>query len=130
MSEKKKIILINILLIGITIIIALILLLIFNIHNNSNNNLKAEIWYENNLIETIDLTNVEDNVIKDIKLKDDLMITIEYQKNAIRVISAPCITHECEKMGWTSSLTKPIICMHLHYKIILKQNNADIDVVI
>lgn len=127
MTKEKRIAIIVILsLIFLEIIGAILVVTI----GNKKDNLYAEIWYENKLIEEINLSKIEDLKTKEVKLKDDLYIKIEYKKNAIRVVDAPCHTRECIKTNWISSVNKPIICMDLHYKIILKQANNNVDVII
>ena len=115
------------LIIGISIIAGILLL----INNNKKvDQMYAKIYFENELIEVIDLTKASENIIKDIKLNDELTIKVEYKYNAIRTIEAPCHTKECIKMNWTSSVNKPIICMDLHYKIVIERTVDNPDVVI
>ena len=78
----------------------------------------------------LELLNVNGEKVKDIKLNDELTIKVEYKYNAIRTIEAPCHTKECIKMNWTSSVNKPIICMDLHYKIVIERTVDNPDVVI
>lgn len=127
-QEMKKAVLANAILILVVIVISLLLILFTNL--NKTNNLKAEIYFENNLIKTIDLSKVDKLIKEDLYLKDDLFITIEYKKDAIRVISAPCHTHECVRTNWTSKPSKPIICLDLHYKIVIKGLGEEVDVVV
>ena len=124
---KKKIILANIILIVAIIITALILLLITRTANKQSKS--ATIWYQNNVIKTIDLSGVDGVVEEDIALDKNITIRISYKTGAIRVISAPCHTHDCIKTGWTSSSRKPIICLDLGYKIVLSDQD-EVDVVV
>ena len=127
-NTKKKVILANVILISVVVLVALIIILCTNL--KTSDNLKADIYYENKLIKTIDLSSVDKLEKEDIYLKEDLFITIEYKKDAIRVIDAPCHTHECVKTNWTSKPNKPIICLDLHYKIVLSKKGEEVDVVI
>ena len=124
---KKKIILANIILIVAIIVIALVLLLITRTKNDISKT--AMIWYQNNIIKTIDLSNVDGVVEEDIVLDENTTIRISYKTGAIRVLSAPCHTHDCIKTGWTTSSRKPIICLDLGYKIVLSDQD-EVDVVV
>ena len=124
---KKKIILANIILIVAIIITALILLLITRTTNKQSKS--ATIWYQNNIVKTIDLNNVDGVVEEDIALDENITIIISYKNGAIRVLSAPCHTHDCVKTGWSSSSRKPIICLDLGYKIVLSDQD-EVDVVV
>ncbi len=128
MTKEKKIALFIIL--GLVLIELVFTTIMIVMNKQNNNDLYAEIWYENKIIETIDLSSVSDNTVKTIVLKEDLYIKIEYKHNSIRVIDAPCHTKECVRTNWISSINKPIICMDLHYKILLKNHNDNVDVIV
>ena len=127
MSKEKRIALFICL--GLVLLEIIFMLIMINI-NKANDNVYAEIWCENRLVEQIDLNSINENIVRTIELKEDLFIKIECKHNAIRVIDAPCHTKECVKTNWISSMNKPIICMDLHYKIILKANKDNVDVVV
>lgn len=113
------------LLITVIVIISLTIILI-NKERNSNN-LKAQIWYEDTLVKEIDLNLVSKKTKEDITLPSGVVITIEYDHGRIRTDKAPCRTRDCINTGWVSNVNKPIICMDLHYKIVLIQNDMEVD---
>ena len=118
----------------IVLIIAIIAIVIVE-SNNHYDKLIASVWYQGTLIDEIDLSTISDenkifnktytfsNSI-DENVKDT--IKIEYKKNAIRIISSTCPKKICENTGWTSSSTKPIICMEYGFKIILNSDEYDV----
>lgn len=121
----------DILLGGAFLLFALIIFLVIRIGVNGEN-LTAQIWYEDEIIDTINLAN-QDKEEKKTKTyffeSGDFMI-VEYKYNSIRVISASCDNKDCVKQGWTSSVNKSLVCMDIHYKIVIISNYSDYDVVV
>lgn len=114
------------LLIFVVVLISLILIFVNKQRNSSN--LKAQIWYEDILVKEIDLTLVAKKTKEEVTLPSGDVIRIEYDRGKIRTDDAPCRTRDCINTGWVSNCNKPIICMDLHYKIILIQKDQDVDV--
>ena len=126
-SDKAKKIIPVIILISAIVIISLILLIVTR-HKKAEE-IVAKIYYENSVIYEVDLSKEDDVRTIEVELKEGLVIKIEVKKDAIRVIDAPCKRKDCMKMNWTSSPNKPIVCLDLHYMIILS-GKSDYDVVI
>ncbi|HOO68250.1 MAG TPA: NusG domain II-containing protein [Bacilli bacterium] len=83
----------------------------------------ANVYYENNIIKTIDLTIDATYTVEG--YNGD--VVIEVLDNKIRVTEENSPLHICSKQGWVSDGT-PIIC--LPNKIIIKiENNSDLDTI-
>lgn len=106
------------------ICILVVALIIFLINmNNKDSNVKAIVYYKDEVIYEIDLSEIDEEKEFDIYLDEVEYITVRVKHNAIRVIYANCKHKDCVRSGWTSSTNKPIICLDLGYKIIIKGNN-------
>ena len=104
----------------ISLLFIIISISIITLLSNKSENLKAEIWYKDNIIDVIDLSqvdNYEEN-IKEYNL-DNNIVKVKYKKNAIRVIDSTCPNHICEQAGYTTMVNKPIICMEIGFRIVL-----------
>ena len=129
MIEKNKKIFNDIILITSMILICLICFIIMILFTNSHSeDLTAEIYYQNELIDKITLNNNELSS-KTYTFEEDKII-IEYKNNAIRVKEASCPNQVCVNTGWTTNINKPIICMEIGFKIILRDSLSDYDVII
>ena len=124
----------DIILCAILLIIIVLSIIILNTVNNKSESLTAEIWLQGTLIEKIDLSNLDEN-LKTSSYKFDYygkekVIKVEYKHNAIRVVSSDCPGQICVDTGFSSSPNKPIVCMEYGFKIILKSNENEFDVVV
>ena len=93
------------------------------------NNLIANIYRENEIIETIDLSKEDESRTFTIDGYESLM-TIEVKHNAIRVNHSSCPHQDCVNMGWVNKTKQPIVCTYNHVSIILtgKQSQNDVEV--
>lgn len=108
-------------LIGIILTIALIMLICLNSIPKMKNGI-AKVYYDNQLIQTIDLNIDQTNIIQG--EKGD--IKIEVQNNQIRVVSETSEKHLCSKQGWIKNTTQSIVC--LPNKVVIKiENNSEAD---
>ena len=89
----------------------------------------AVIYYQNEVFDKIDLTSVEGVKEKEY-IFDGKKVIIEYETGKVRVKSAECHDHTCEKMGYTDSSTKPLICMDIGYVIRIETKDETFDVVV
>lgn len=120
--------LIEVILVSLIIVVSIVILVITRV-GAQKDNLIATVYYENKVIETIDLSKVSENTLIDICLHDSEYITVEVKKGAIRVVSANCKRGDCKRMGWATTSATPIICLDLHYKIVLS-GESEVDVVL
>lgn len=92
-----------------------------------NTNLVARIFFENNVVETIDLSKHEEN---------DYYIDGKHGKlhihthdGAIAVLESNCPHQDCVHMGYVSESGKPIICAYNAVSIIIDGNsNNDVEI--
>lgn len=130
MAKIKEFFLKNIyvfLLVFVICLVSTILIIVFHLEKDTSG--KAYVIYNDEVVCEIDLNDVSGTKEMDISLSSDVTITVEVKKGAIRVIRAGCKHQDCVRMGWTSSPSKPIICLDLNYKIVLS-GKSDVDVVI
>ena len=102
----------------ILLFVIVILLLIFNIFE-TNDSKEALVYYENDLLLTIDLS-IDEEYIVDGYNGD---VVIEVKDNKIRVKEETSPLHICSKQGFVDSVYEPLIC--LPNKIIIKLNNKE-----
>lgn len=106
-------------LIIIVLIIIISLFLIYLLNTNKAN--KAYVYYENELILTIDLNND-----KTYEVDGELgKVKIEVLNRQIRVVEENSPRHLCSKQGFISNSGQSIIC--LPNKIIIELPNNEID---
>ena len=116
-------------LLGLLVIIISISLMLTLLLKKDNDNIKAIIYYHNEVYDQIDLSNVKENTEIEYNF-DGTIVVIEYAHNKIRVKDAPCHDHTCVKMGWTSSTSKPLVCMDIGFVIRIETGNDNLDVVV
>ena len=95
----------------------------------SNNNLsKAYVYYDNKLIETLDLSSDE---IKQYTVKGyNGDVVIETSKNKVRVVEEESPRHLCSKQGWVTSSFEPIVCLPNKIIIKIESTKEDVDAVL
>ena len=69
--------------------------------------LRAEIWLDGVLVETVDLTALTEP--REIPVGEH--VTVLAEPGRVRVEHSDCPDKLCEKMGWSSSPAKPLICL-------------------
>ena len=89
----------------------------------------VDFYYKDELITEIDLSKETSEREFEIYLDSSEFIRVRVKKNAIKVVYANCRNHDCVRSGWTSSTNKPIICLDLGYKILIKGKD-EIDAVV
>ena len=69
--------------------------------------LRAEIWLDGVLVETVDLSSLTEE--REISVGEHVTVLVSPGK--VRIKHSDCPDKLCEKMGWTSSPAKPLICL-------------------
>ena len=108
----------------IVLIIILFIIIVISfifLYENKNNNI-ANVYYENNIIKTIDLN--KDNFYSVEGYNGEVII--EVKNNKIRVIEETSPYNLCSKQGFVTNTS--IIC--LPNKIIIKLEKSDIDAIV
>ena len=85
-------------------------LILFNVLSQKDD-LKALVYYDDNLVETIELDDLGEEVTIYKINAENGEVTIEAKHNAIRIVHANCDRSYCENVGFSSSTSKPIICV-------------------
>lgn len=122
--EKKKfrndfILILSLLLVAT---IALSLVLIFR----KKSNLIANVYVQNNIVETIDLSKKEDKHYYVDGLKGK--VHIHTHDGAIAILESNCPHQDCVKQGYVSETNHPIICAYnAVYIIINGQSINDVE---
>ncbi len=69
--------------------------------------LRAEIWLDGVLVETVDLSALTEE--REISVGEH--VTVLAAPGKVRIKHSDCPDKLCEHMGWTSSPAKPLICL-------------------
>ena len=99
---KKK----DLIVIGIILVICAIGYFVMGMMQGESNS--AEIYYKNEVVETVDLS-VNDTYT----LKGSYgSFSLEVKDGAYRATNVECPNHDCEKVGWvTTGSSKQIVCV-------------------
>lgn len=124
MKKYLKTHLIDFIIIISLLVLALVSLIIIE-SVSKNRSLKAEIYLKGELVLVVDLE--KETSEREIKLNDD--ITLMVKKGAIKVLENNCPSGYCISQGYSSSVSKPIICAYHGLYIKLISENSDVDVV-
>ena len=118
----------DIILVVVLLLISVIGLLMFNIFSEKED-LKAMIYVDENLVETIDLSKLGEEVTSYKIQGANGEVTIEAKYNAIRIVHANCPSSYCENLGFSDSTIKPIICVpnKVYIKLVSNSNKVDIE---
>ena len=111
----------DIILIGSILLISLIVFLIFKL-NSTDDNLKALVYYDNELILEVDLDNdsyiIHNNELVNKENNNEYIIkgreselTIIVDDNGIKVIDSGCSDRVCVNQGYISSSNRTITCL-------------------
>ena len=117
----------DIILVGIVLFVATLSLILFNVLSKKDN-LEALIYVNDELVETIDLSKLGDEVVEFRVDGEDGEVVIEAKYNAIRIVHATCPQSYCKKQGFSSSTHEPIICIPNKIYIKLVSNNGGVDI--
>ena len=100
----------DIILVGVILLIAIISLILFNVLSKKDD-LKALVYYDDVLVETIELSDLGEEIVVYNVNAENGEVVIEAKHNAIRIVHANCDQAYCENVGFSSSTSKPIICI-------------------
>ncbi|MDD2469782.1 MAG: NusG domain II-containing protein [Bacilli bacterium] len=89
---------------------------------------KAYVYYDNELVQTIDLSHDD---LKEYTIKGyNGDVVIETMKNKIRVKEETSPLHLCSKQGWVSSSLEPIVCLPNKVVIRIESSKEEVDAVV
>ena len=125
MKKYLKAHLVDLLIIAGLVIVALVSLIIINSIEKKDNT-KAEVYLKGELVLVVDLSKETDE--REIVINEH--ITLMVKKGAIKVKDNDCPSQYCVNQGYTSSLSRPIICAYHGLYIKITSNEEDVDVVV
>ncbi len=120
---------INDILLILGIILFIIVMIIIFKTGITGENLRAEVWHKDELIDEINLSSLFLKEKKEYDIEGHIII-VEYEKDTIWVAQSDCPNQICVKTGKSHSPTKPIICMEYNFRIVLKNNTNTYDLII
>ena len=85
--------------------------------------LRAEIWLDGELVETVDLAALTEE--REIPVGEH--VTVLAAPGRVRVLHSDCPDKLCEHMGWSSSPAKPIICLPNRVTVAVSGGRAESD---
>ena len=88
--------------------------------------LRAEIYLDGELVETVDLTALTEE--REIRVGEH--VTVLAAPGQVRIKHSDCPDKLCEHMGWTSSPAKPIICLPNRVTVAVSGGGAESDAVL
>lgn len=110
-------------------IFLIVIIIIITKTGITGENLTAEVWHENVMLDRINLSSIFTNGEK----KYDFLehhITIKYKKDIIWIDDADCQNKRCLEVGKISDPTSHIICSECNFRIIIKSNVNTYDVIL
>lgn len=112
--------------IGVAFILSLLCMLLLN--NIQSTNAVAKIYYDNKLVETIDLS-VDKVQTFEIEGYNGVVL-LETKKNAIRVVEEESPLHLCSQMGYIDSSYETIVCLPNKIVVKIEESKNEIDTVV
>ena len=88
--------------------------------------LRAEIWLDGVLVETVDLTCLTEP--REIRVGEHVAVLAE--PGRVRIEHSDCPDKLCEKMGWSSSPAKPLICLPNRVTVAVTGGREETDAVL
>ena len=88
--------------------------------------LRAEIWLDGMLVETVDLGALTEER----EIVVNAHVTVLAEPGRVRVEHSDCPDKLCEKMGWSSSPAKPLICLPNRVTVAVLGGRAETDAVL
>jgi hypothetical protein len=90
-----------------------------------NTDKQALVYYKNELVHTVDLTNHDYYSFS--VMGENGLVDIESENGKIRVVNEISPLHLCSKQGWVDSSYTPIVCLpnNVIIKIVEKEDNLD-----
>ncbi len=112
MKKRKFEIIIVLSLLAVSLLAALI------INLNSSSNTRADVYYNGEIIDTIDLSI--DNIYS---YEADYHVTLEVSSGAVRFVQSLCPDHLCEGFGYIRNPFENAVCMPAKVVVIVNENN-------
>ena len=88
--------------------------------------LRAEIWLDGVLVETVDLSALTEP--REIRVGEHVAVLAE--PGRVRILHSDCPDKLCEKMGWSSGPAKPLICLPNRVTVAVLGSGEEMDAVL
>jgi len=88
----------------------------------------ASIYFENSLVEVVDLSNTEPQRVLVKRGNSANIVEVEYGR--VRMYNANCHDQTCVRQGWVSGGLMPIVCLPNRVVIVFDTVDNDIDAVV
>jgi len=88
--------------------------------------LRAEIWLDGVLVETVDLRALTEE--REIAVNEH--VTVLASPGRVKVLHSDCPDKLCERMGWSSSPAKPLICLPNRVTVVVLGGGEETDAVL
>ena len=123
--DKKR--LRNDIILIVSLLLVAVVTLIVVLTTREKTNLVAKVYVQDQIVETIDLSNNEDNDYYVQGLKGQ--VHIHTHDGGIAVIESNCPHQDCVHMGYVKETNRPIICAYnAVYIIIVGQSINDVEI--
>jgi hypothetical protein len=87
---------------------------------------RAEIWLDGVLVETVDLASLTEE--REIRVNEH--VTVLAAPGKVRIKHSDCPDKLCERMGWSSSPAKPLICLPNRVTVVVAGGGEESDAVL
>ena len=118
--EKKK--LRNDIILIVSLLLVAIICLVVVLINSKKQNLVAKVYYQNEVVEVIDLSKKEESDYY-VQGKHGT-VHIHTHDGAIAIIESNCPHQDCVHTGYVNQTNKPIICAYNAVYIIIEGNTS------
>jgi len=126
---KKRMILLSIVIFAI--LLASVIGILWIQKDSTNKHIYAEIYRDDECIDTIDLTNVDKPYQITYTYGEDGYNVVEVREGEIGIVEASCPDHLCVNMGFIHNNLMPVTCLPNHLIIRLynddRQSNGGLD---
>lgn len=114
----------------IIVVFIISIIAIIKINLNDPDTKYANVYYQNKLVHTFDLSN-KDYQVFEIQATNGLVV-VESKDGLVRVENETSRYNICSIQGWTNSTSIPIVCLpnDLYIKITGENSNEEVDVFI
>ena len=118
-----------ILILSLLLVAVISLIVVFSTQNKHET--LAKVYFQNELIETIDLSKNEENdyPVNAFIGERQVEMMIHTKDGAIRVSKSNCPHQDCVNMGYVNASNRPIICVYNQVYIVIEgQTSYDVEI--
>lgn len=111
------------------LIISLVAIIVLKV-SSKKNNLKAIVYYKNDIVLEIDLAKLDDDITYYKVNGDNGDVVIACKHNKIAVVEENSTYHLCSKQGYISSTNESIVCLpnKVYIKLVGEKSKVDVEI--